>query len=83
MPTNPVEIESDLVGITLRIFVSMVGIGMSTVVVAYAWTELPVSTPEDRKKLIAAISSRSAIIAKMAVTGAKGLIHDYIKDQVK
>ena len=82
MPTNPVEIESDLVGITLRIFVSMFGIGMSTVRSCclcmdrtsgvYTWIT---------KKFIAAISSRSAIIAKMAVTGAKGLIHDYIKDQ--
>lgn len=74
-----VDVKTDLMGITIRLLVSGIGV----LVIVYAWTDLKVATPEERSKIVQGAGSVLTKAAKQTLPVAQQTISNYFKPQVK
>lgn len=73
------EVKTDLFGITIRLLVSGVGV----LVIVYAWTDLKVTTQEERSKIAKDAGSMLKKAAKETLPIAGRMVADYFKSQTK
>lgn len=73
------EIKTDMFGISVRLLVS----GLGALIIVYAWTDLKVTTPEDRSRVAKDVGKVLSKAAEESLSVVEKMVIEYFKSKTK